>query len=207
MRSKRQILITKSIQILIMLNLIKEKTLLDDKLIIQEGKISNGEKEFSKLRVKREDASAVLIYNQDSKTIILTKQFRYPISSKTNENILEIVAGKIDKDEKPLEAAIREVKEETGYHIRKENIHFQLSCFSTPGYSSECFFIYYAIVNNVDKLNKGGGNKEENEEIEIHELKVEEFKDLIRDRKIKDAKTYLAGLLFMTSIQNEIKGL
>lgn len=171
-----------------------------DKLTVEESTISKKDKEFKKQRVKREDASAVLLLNTDTNTIILTKQFRYPIHDKVKEPILEIIAGKIDGDEEPLTAAIRETKEETGYRIREGKIQLLLSCFSTPGYSSECFYIYYATVTDADKITEGGGLEEENESIETVEIDAEAFIKLVKEGKLKDAKTYIAGLYFANYI-------
>jgi nudix-type nucleoside diphosphatase (YffH/AdpP family) len=179
----------------IMNKIISEKIVFDDKLIIEKGKISDGENTFEKLRINRPDASTVLIYNIESKKIILTRQFRYAIASKSKDPIYEIVAGKIDPDETPLDAAIRETEEEVGYKISPGNIKLLVSCFVSPGYTSERFYVYYATVINADKVSKGGGLKNENEEIEIIEMDRKDFYDLIKNGKIEDSKTYLAALL------------
>lgn len=182
-----------------MFKIIKEKIVFNDKLIIEEGTINDDtNKTFTKLRLNREDASAVLLINTESNKVILTKQFRYPINSKSREQILEILAGKVDEGEEPLETAIREAEEETGYKIKYENIKLLVSCFVSPGYSSERFFIYYATVINSDKISLGGGLENEMEHIEIVELPVNEFKNQIKAGRIEDAKTYIAGLMFDT---------
>jgi len=178
-----------------MLKVLNEKVVFDDKLIIEIGEISDdNNNKFSRFRLKRADAAAVLILNTDTNNVILTKQFRYPISSKTKELILEIVAGRMDEGEQPLQAAIREAEEEVGYQIKPENIKLLVSCFASPGYSSECFYIYYATVTNADKVSDGGGLKIENEYISVIELSFNEFNTLIKNGNIKDAKTYIAGL-------------
>lgn len=99
-----------------------------------------------------------------------------------------------------MQAAIRETREETGYAIRAENIQLLLSCFSTPGYSSECFYIYYATVTDKDKVAQGGGLKEENEAIECVEIEAGDFVRLVKEAKLRDAKTYIAGLYFANYI-------
>ena len=177
--------------------ILKEKKVFDKELIVEEAQISDGnEKPYTKLRLTREDAVAVLLFNTDSEKFILTRQFRYAISSRIKENILEIVAGKIDRGEEPIETAIREVKEETGYKITKNRTRLLVSCFSSPGYSSECFYIYFATITNNDKTSAGGGLKDQNEEIEIVEINFNDFRSMIKKCEIQDAKTYLAGLLY-----------
>ncbi|MFY9309897.1 MAG: NUDIX hydrolase [Bacteroidia bacterium] len=178
-----------------MLKTKKEKTVFKDHITIQEAWITDGkDKEFSRLYIRREDAAVVLIVNTDTNKVVLTRQFRCAVDSKINERILEIVAGKVDGDEEPMHTAIRESEEEAGYRIKTENIKFILSCFTSPGYSSERFFFYFATVTNTDKVAKGGGLKEENEYIDIAELDISEFKQLVKERKLQDAKTYLAGM-------------
>ncbi len=169
-------------------------------LAIEEATISDNDAGFQKQRVRREDAAAVLLLNTDTNKIILTRQFRYPIHDKTEAPILEIIAGKLDGDEEPLKAAIRETKEETGYQIKDGNIQFLMSCFSTPGYSSECFYIYYATVTDADKVGEGGGLKEENESIGCVEMDASEFIRLVKEARLHDAKTYVAGLYFANYI-------
>ena len=177
-----------------MTEIIKEKIVFKDELVIEEGWLARDGEKFSRLRVNRQSACAVLILNTDSNKVVLTQQFRYAIATKTAENILEIVAGKIDGDENPADAAKREIEEETGYRINPANLKLLLSCFASPGYSSELFYIYYATVTNADKISSGGGLKEENEEIKVIEMDVDKFTGLVRDGMIKDAKTYVAGL-------------
>jgi ADP-ribose pyrophosphatase len=178
-----------------MFKILKEEILFNERLIIEKAEISDEHNNnFSRLRLNREDASAVLILNTETDKIILTKQFRYAISSKIKEPILEIVAGRIDEGEEPLQTAIREVEEEVGYRINPNNIQLLVSCFASPGYSSECFYIYYATVTNANKISEGGGLEAENEYISVVEMDSTEFKNLLKTGNIKDAKTYIAGL-------------
>ncbi|MGZ3862240.1 MAG: NUDIX domain-containing protein [Bacteroidia bacterium] len=176
------------------LTVIKEKTVFDDTFVIKKGEITTGDKTFSKLYLKREDAVALFILNTDSDMVILTRQFRYPIAGKTKEHILEIVAGKIEGEDEPLLTALRETEEETGYKIEPRNIRPLFSCFSSPGYSAERFFIYYATVTNANKIAEGGGKKSENEYIEVVPIKRNEFFEFVKNGGIKDAKTLLAAM-------------
>jgi nudix-type nucleoside diphosphatase (YffH/AdpP family) len=177
--------------------IINEKIVFKDKLILEKGELKTNGVKYHRLRINREDAVAVLIFNTNSNNVILTKQFRYAIADKANTDILEIVAGKIEEGEDPLKTAIRESEEETGYKIDPEKITILLSCFSSPGYSSERFIIYYATVTDKDKVADGGGKESENEHIEIVEMELPEFLENIKMANFKDAKTYLAGLFLM----------
>lgn len=181
-----------------MLKICNEKIIFNDKIIIEKGEITDddvdGHNKFDRLRINRQDAAAVLILNTETDKIILTKQFRYAIASKTEEQILELIAGRIDEGENSLQTAIRESEEEAGYRIDLNKIQLLVSCFASPGYSSECFNIYYATVTNANKVSEGGGIKSENEFISVIEMDVNEFKNRIKTGNIKDSKTVIAGL-------------
>jgi len=174
--------------------ILKEKIIFNDQLIIEEAEISNNNKTFSRKRINRQDGAAALVINIDTDKVILTKQFRYALTAKMKEDILEILAGKVDPGESPLQTALREAKEEIGYEIKKENIHPICSCFISPGYTSEQTHLFYAEVRSSDKVDSGGGLKSENESIEIIEMPVHQFLDLIKENKFWDAKTVIAGM-------------
>lgn len=179
--------------------ILQEKIVFNNKLVLEEAQIRDDQdKEYIRLRIKRQDASAVLLFNTTTNKVILTRQFRYPVYDQVKEDLLEILAGKVDEGESPLDAAMREAEEETGYKIKKENIRFLLSCFASPGYSSERFHLYFANVTTADQASKGGGLASEHESIQLVEFDLNEFKAMIRDGRIQDAKTILAGLYAYT---------
>jgi hypothetical protein len=75
-----------------MTKILEEKIVFKDVLTIEKGIVEdNAGNTFSRVRIKRQDASCVLVLNTDTKKLILTKQFRYGAAPKTSENILEIV--------------------------------------------------------------------------------------------------------------------
>lgn len=173
---------------------LKEEVVFKDLLTLEKGLVQGKSgSTFSRVRVKRQDASCVLVLNTDSGKIILTRQFRFGASPKTNENLLEVVAGKVDEGEEPLETAIRETEEEIGYRVKRENMKFLVTCFSSPAYTSERYHIYFATVTDADKKSAGGGLAAENESIELVEMTVSVFKEAILAGNFFDAKTYVAA--------------
>ena len=153
---------------------------------------------YSRLKLVRPDAVCVLLYNEDTDNIILTKQFRYPIFYRQDQDdyILEAVAGKIDLNESPEEAAQREVLEEVGYRIDKHFLIGPIYFYASPGYSSEKIYCYFAFVRNSMKdENFGGGLESEYEEIEIVEIKRYDFCEMIENNKIIDGKTIIASTM------------
>lgn len=177
-----------------MTKILDEKIVFKDGLTLEQGLVERTPgNSFTRVRIKRPDAACVLVMNTDSGNIILTRQFRFGAAPKTKENILEVVAGKVDEGEEHLDTAIRETEEEIGYRVKKENLKFLVTCFSSPAYTSERYHIYFANVTNADKKSKGGGLETENESIELVEMTVQKFKEAILSGEFIDAKTYVAG--------------
>lgn len=166
-----------------------------DSVVIDE--LENGifKDSYTRYKLTRPDAVAILVFNEDTKQITLVKQFRYPISHRESENILEVVAGKIDGDESPKKAAIRELEEEIGYRISEEILSNPIEMYASAGYSTEKIYIFLAVVKNSDKVSDGGGVAGEHENIEIVNMDLSDFMSKIRSNEIKDSKTLLASTL------------
>ena len=162
---------------------------------IKENRSDGTDSIYNRFKVTRPDASAILIFNEDSKKVTLVKQFRYPISHREPENIPEVAAGKIDQGETPAQAALRELKEEVGYNITEDKLGKPFEMYASIGYSTEKIFIFLAMVKDSDKTSDGGGLATEHENIEIYDLDVNEFLRQVRDNEIKDAKTIIASML------------
>jgi len=151
---------------------------------------------YKRYKLTRPDASTILVFNEDTNKVILVKQFRFPIAHIVSENILEAAAGKIDAGETPKQAAVRELKEELGYIISEDRLSKPIVMMTAPGYSVERIFIFLVVVRNSDKdPNAGGGVQGEHENIETVEVDVNEFKRMVEDNEIQDAKTIIAANL------------
>ena len=148
----------------------------------------------NRLAFYRGDSVAILLYELESKSVILTKQFRYPTTKHQQGWMLEIPAGSMEKDECPLTCVKRETLEEIGYTLHQPQ---QISSFYTsPGASTEKAYLFYAEVSLKDKTASGGGNTSENEDIKIVKLPVSEIENWLQN-KIIDAKTILALQWFL----------
>ena len=139
----------------------------------------------------RNDGVGVLLYNPATKKVILSKQFRTPmfVAGVTNGFCIEVVGGAIDKNETPEETAIRETKEEVGYHIK--NLKKVAKVFLSPGLMWEQVYIYVAAYSDNDRVAQGEGLIEEGEEIEVLETSFNDALKMIENEEIVDARTIM----------------
>jgi GDP-mannose pyrophosphatase NudK len=136
------------------------------------------------------NAVTVLLYNNEQKKVILTKQFRLPsfITGNKTGMLIEACAGKIS-NESPEESILREIEEETGYRVPVVKKIFE--AFTSPGTITEIIHFFVAEYDASMKVNEGGGLKEEHEEIEVMEITFEEAIQMMNTGEIKDAKTMI----------------
>jgi nudix-type nucleoside diphosphatase (YffH/AdpP family) len=136
----------------------------------------------------RGNGAVILLYNQLSNTVILTRQFRLPTYINGNETgmLIEACAGLLDNDN-PEDCIKRETEEETGYKISRVEKIFE--AYMSPGSVTEILYFFIAEYSNEMKITDGGGLEEEGENIEVLELSFEETLKMIDRGEIKDAKT------------------
>ncbi|MBT5954843.1 NUDIX hydrolase [bacterium] len=122
--------------------------------------------------------------------VILVSQYRKPLE----KTLLEIPAGLINPNEDPLNAAKRELREETGY------TSLDWEClgeyYPTPGFCNEIYHVYLAknLISGVQDL-------DEDERISVEVFSVDKLKRYIKNNWIKDAKTVLAFYLSLDKIK------
>ncbi len=138
----------------------------------------------------RGNGAAILLYNVEQKTVILTRQFRMPTYVNGNESglLIEACAGLLDEDN-PEDCIRRETEEETGYQIGE--VEKVMEVYMSPGSVTEILYLFIAAYNKQMKIHAGGGVAEEQENIEVLEMPFEEAFDRIASGEIKDAKTVL----------------
>lgn len=118
--------------------------------------------------VKSADSVSILIYNVDSKNLIIVRQFRPAVFLRNNDGYMfELCAGLVDKEGKSLEQiAKEEVLEECGYVA--SDLQKIAEFYSSVGTSGSRQTVFYAEVCNADKQTNGGGV--DDEFIEIIEI-------------------------------------
>jgi ADP-ribose pyrophosphatase len=116
--------------------------------------------------------------------VLLERQFRYPLQ----QVFIELPAGKIDPDEDVLKTGRRELLEETGYSAQKwVKLGVQHPCI---GYSNEVIHVYLAT-----NLAAGRHQRDEDEMLEVFDVKLEQCLEMIQNQEITDSKTIVALFL------------
>ena len=134
--------------------------------------------------------STLLPYDPIKKEIILIQQFRAGVLSRYDDDYLyEIVAGIIDEGENPEETAVRECFEETGCEVKK--IHPIQSYFPAPGSSESYYHLYLGEIQAFDGVRIKGLEKE-NEDILVKSFKIDEVRQMLKEKKIINGLTLVA---------------
>ena len=138
----------------------------------------------------RGNGAAILLYNPEQQTVILTRQFRMPtfVNGNPDGMMIEACAGLLDEDD--AEQAIRrETEEETGYKIGEVQKVFE--AYMSPGSVTEILHFFVAAYTPAHKVTEGGGVAHEQENIEVLELPFSQAMDMVRNGEIRDAKTIM----------------
>ncbi len=136
-----------------------------------------------KRAIVRHPGSAVVMPVDDRNRVLLVRQYRLPVG----KYLWELPAGRVDAGETPLQAARRELAEETGYRARKFKKIAEF--YPSPGFLAEKMTIYLA-----QDLTEGEKTPMEDERIQTAWYSAREIDDLIAAGKVLDAKTQIGFL-------------
>jgi ADP-ribose pyrophosphatase len=162
----------------------------EDKLVFDRGKGRLKVAEFDYtpeggdtkrwVAIRLADAVAVVAQHEDG-SITFVEQPRPVVKRDT----LELPAGTIDEGELPYEAAVRELREETG--LEASHWTFLGRIWPSPGISDEEIHLWMA-----KGLRQGEQDLDEDERINLKRISAEEVANMILEGKIRDGKTLLA---------------
>jgi ADP-ribose pyrophosphatase len=129
--------------------------------------------------VKHPGAVAVLALVEGK--MLVVEQYRKALE----RHQIEIPAGKLEAGENPLDAAKRELEEETGY--RCDTLKLICSFYTSPGFADEVIHLYVG-----EHLIKGDANLDEDEFLDVESITLEQAQQYMREGQISDAKTITA---------------
>ena len=132
----------------------------------------------------RHPGAAVMVPMPDPQSVVLVRQFRYPLA----RHFYEVPAGKIDPGEAPLATARRELKEECGFEAGEwRHLTTMHPCI---GYSDERMELFLA-----SQLTPVGHLLEQDEFLEVLTVSLAEALRWVKDGRVTDVKTVI-GLLW-----------
>ena len=162
-------------------------------VFVDDINLPNGEKGFREY-IKHIGAVAVLPLTNDGK-VICVRQYRYAVGQVT----VEIPAGKLDSpDEDPIEAALRELREETG--ARCKRLTYLGTYLASPAILDEKINLYLARG-----LEFGETDPDEDEFIDVVHIPLTEMIERVMAGEILDGKTQLAVLKVNELLRREEK--
>ena len=153
----------------------------------------------------RGNGATILLYDPLRRTVILTRQFRYPaFVNGCDDLLIETPAGLLE-NANPEERIRAETEEETGFRVREVRQVFE--AYMSPGSVTEKLFFFVGTYQPTDRISEGGGHAAEGEDIDMLELGIDEALTMIENGAIRDGKTimllqYAALYLFPRSASN-----
>ena len=146
------------------------------------------ERDRLKLVSRRNDADGVVIYSlygKECDKVVLIRQFRYAIG----EYIYEFPAGLVDGDEDFHDAAVRELKEETGLNLTpiKVDESYERPYYTTIGMSDEACATVYGYADgeiSSDYL-------EDDEEIQVVIADKDEVRRILKEENVAIMCSYM----------------
>ncbi len=134
--------------------------------------------------VVRHPGAAAVLACLPGNRVILVRQYRYA----PDKYFWEVPSGRLEDGEDPLEAARRELAEETGYTA--QDMTPLASLHSSPGCSDEVIHLFQAT-----RLSSGQSSPDPQERIEVREFNLTEALEMVSEGLITDSKTVCAILL------------
>ncbi|NNJ90854.1 MAG: NUDIX domain-containing protein [Gammaproteobacteria bacterium] len=170
-------------------------TLLNDFLTVKAYRLkhdlfSGGQShELRRLRLEKEKAVSVLLFDPDNNAVVMVEQFRIGAREMPESWLLENPAGYVEQGESSEDVAVREVREETGCELSA--LTHICEFLVSPGISNERIDLY---CGRVDSSNAAGihGLDHEGEDIRVEVLTLKQAKSELYSGRINSTSTIIS---------------
>lgn len=145
-------------------------------------------------REQRPDGVVIYgLYGEKHDKVVLIRQYRYPLDN----YVYEFPAGLVEAGEDYHEAAVREVREETGLHLHPIKVDeiYERPYYMTVGMTDECCATVYGYCDGEVRADL----MEESEEIEVVLADREEVRRILKEERVSIVCAYM----LMHFLQNE----
>lgn len=150
------------------------------------------------------DAVAILPFDPVTEEVVLIEQFRPgALKDKVSPWLIEVVAGMIDKKETEIEAAMRELKEESGLSVTKDDLHYINDVYPSPGGCSERVTLYVGKIK-ADHILQLAGVDAESEDIRVFKVPAKKAFEFCAKGRINNAAA-LITLQYLQLNYDEIR--
>ncbi|MEE0266168.1 MAG: NUDIX hydrolase [Acutalibacteraceae bacterium] len=158
---------------------------------LDEVELPDGRK--SKREVVNHPGGVCVAALNDKNELYFVRQFRYPYK----EVVLELPAGKLEKDSTPLENGIRELKEEIG--AVGKDYRFLGELYPSAGYCGEIIYLYFCRIESI-----GDNCLDEGEFLNREVIHIDKAVEMVLNNEIKDSKTQTAVLKTAMLLKNGV---
>lgn len=147
---------------------------------VEVKKVQLPDGHFSTREIVNHNGGACILPIDDEMNAYVVKQFRSPFE----RVLLEVPAGKLEKGELPIDCAIRELLEETGFV--SGNV-VDLGCeIASPGYDSEVIYLFAARDLHYD-----GQKLDDGEFLDVVKMPLKDLIAMADNGEIKDGKSLI----------------
>ena len=156
---------------------------------VDRVRLSNGR--FTTREIAEHSDSVCVVPVDEKGNILMVRQFRKPLE----DQLLEVPAGGIEADERPEEAAIRELQEEVGFTASDMK---RLSGFwLAPGWCTEFMYAYLARDLEPSRL-----PADDDESITVVPVPLGQVIPMMESGEIQDAKSIASLLLALKAVES-----
>lgn len=175
--------------------ILQSSILLDDFLTVKDYCLTHDlfaggqSHELRRLRLEKEKAVSVLLFDPDNNAVVMVEQFRIGAIELADSWLLENPAGYVEQGESSEDVAVREVREETGCEVTA--LTHICEFLVSPGISNERIDLY---CGRVDSSKAAGihGLDHEGEDIRVEVLTLEKARDELYSGRINSTSTIMS---------------